>query len=115
MTETITAWLVRNCPNFYSMPSMHYDRIFTTWGSLESKMCPAYWQSRGFKVEPLVECAEEVATHWIVDGAMTNTKFERDRLVEWDIVKGRKYGVYDKESADAARKIGKSVTPVRIA
>ena len=53
--------------------------------------------------------------HWIVDGAMINTKFEKDRLAEWDIVKGRKYGVYDKESADAARKIGKSVTPVRIA
>ena len=114
MTETITAWLVRNCPDFYFMPSLHYDRIFTAWGQIDDKMSPAYWQTRGFKVESLVECDEQEATHWLVDGKMVNSKFVDGRLAEWTIEKGVIYGVFDKESADAARQIGKSATPLKL-
>lgn len=112
--ESTQAWLIRNCPNFYFMPSLRYDRIFTTWGQIDDKMSPAYWQTRGFKVEPLIECSEDDATHWLVDGMMIDSKFEQGRLVEWNIQKGVRYGVFDKESADAARKIGKEVMPLRL-
>ena len=105
MTETITAWLVRNCPNFYFMPSLRYDRVFTSWGALDNKMCPAYWRSRGFKVEPLVSCESQDATHFLVyhadgryDDFYENT---RDGFVE--------------ESIRCSRQLGKTVTPVRIA
>lgn len=62
----ITAWLVRNCPDFYFMPSQRYDRIFAKWGEIDDKRSPAYWQTRGFKVEPMIACQVEEAMFFAV-------------------------------------------------
>jgi len=86
------AWLIKKCPNFYFLPSQHYDKIFTNRGSSTEKMSLEYWESIGFTSIPLFQCDESDATYWIVNGD---------------------YGVFDKESAEAARHLNKSVVPVK--
>lgn len=90
--ETV-AWLIENCPNFHFLPSMYYDRIFTTWGTVQDKMSPAYWTSLGTAAKELIHCSDEHALYWIVNGT---------------------YGVYSREDADAARSLGKKVVPVTV-
>ena len=99
----IKAWLVRNCPNFYFMPSLRYDRIFTTWGQIDDKMSPAYWQTRGFKVEPLVACDEEEATHFLVHRADGR----------YDDFYENCHDGFTAEAVRCSRELGKVVTPVK--
>lgn len=96
--QKVAAWIVAGCPDCHFMPTTCYDRIFTQWEdkvighNIAQKMSPEYWKSKGFEVIELVECDEADATHWIVNG---------------------KYGVFWEESANAARRLGKTVVPVR--
>lgn len=85
------AWLIPKCPNFYFLPSLWYDQIFTRRGTVDEKMSLAYWESVGFPSIPLTPCEEEKATLWVVNNA---------------------YAAIDAESANAARFLGKSVVPV---
>lgn len=87
------AWLVKDCPNFYFLPSMYYDQMFLDRGDVGKKMSLAYWESVGFVSLPLYRCEDERATHWIVNN---------------------NYALFDTESADAARALNKEVVPVRL-
>lgn len=101
--ESIKAWLIRNCPNFYFMPSLRYDRVFAKWGTIEDKMSPAYWQTRGFKVEPLVACDEEEATHFLVHHA--DGRYD-------DFYENFRNG-FTAEAVRCSRELDKVVTPVK--
>lgn len=60
------AWLIKNCPNFYFMPSMFYDRVFLKYEYGDGrKMSPAYLETRGYKAIPLYECEFDDAQYWI--------------------------------------------------
>lgn len=87
------AWLIKNAPDFYFMPSLHYDRIFPKWGVVEGKHhSPAYLVTRGYDAIPLYQCEESEAEYWLVNSD---------------------YGVFDKESTDCARAVGKMVVPLK--
>lgn len=90
---TVIAWLIKKCPNFYFLPSLYCDQIFTKRGVISEKMSLAYWESVGFTPLPLYECAESEATHWVVNG---------------------EYGLFDKESAESARYLKKLVVSVKL-
>lgn len=45
--------IVFDCPNFYFMPSLHYDQMWCELGTPEDIGSPAYWQSKCFQVEQL--------------------------------------------------------------
>lgn len=85
------AWLIKECPNFYFMPSLRYDRIFIAWDSGDHN-CPAYWKTKGYEAIPLQQCEDEAASHWIVNN---------------------EYGVFDHESANSAISMGKQVIAVK--
>lgn len=85
------AWLIKNCPNFYFMPSLRYDQAFVEWKDDGRKMSPEYWQSMGVEPTALIDCDEANATHWLVDGVRV---------------------VFDGESADAVRAQGSHLTPL---
>jgi hypothetical protein len=86
-------WLIKNCPNFYFMPSICYDRIFVQWEDQEiTNMSPNYWSEKGFPAIELIECDEADATYWIVNS---------------------EYGAFCAESAQSARNLGKTVKPVK--
>lgn len=92
MNNNPVAWIVYDCPDFYFMPTMYFDQIFLHWDN-NSWKSPKYWDDLGFDTDPLFKCEEEVANYWIVNND---------------------YGVFDKESADSARSLGKLVQPVRV-
>lgn len=91
-SKEIKGWIIHKCPDFYFMPSLRYDQIFTQYGSVDEKMSCAYWVSVGFEAIPLYECINEEAEYWIVND---------------------NYGVFDLESAKASIFLGKSVIPVK--
>lgn len=64
-------WLVKDCPNFYTMPSLRYDQVFFNWEPLPNGSfwkCASYWSSKGLCVVKLVECEETEVEWWIYDG-----------------------------------------------
>ena len=64
-------WLVKNCPNFYVMPSMRYDQIFFNWGPKSKDTfwkCASYWKEKNFEVYELEECDESEVEYWVFDG-----------------------------------------------
>lgn len=87
------AWLVKECPNFFFMPSFWHDQIFTQYHDDGSKRFPEYWKTRGFEVFELVSCNELEASHWLINNC---------------------YGVFSIEAAQAARELGKTVSPTKL-
>lgn len=89
MSADAVAYLIRNCPNFWFMPSMKYDRAFEPLSENLAK-----WIDRGLTAEPLYESSDSVCDMWFVTGV------------------GEVYLVYSLEAAEAARSLGKPAIPV---
>ena len=67
-------WLVKNCPNFYVMPSMRYDQIFFNWEPKNKESfwkCASYWKEQGLEVIELEKCDESEVEYWVFDGNST--------------------------------------------
>ena len=83
------AYLVRNCPNFYFLPSLRYDRIFVIPHEIENMNMLSSDKNTHI---PLFLANEEDAEYWIVNDD---------------------YAVYSEEAANSARNLGKHITPVK--
>lgn len=90
-TQTVKAWLVKDCPNFFMAPSMCYDRVFLTYEEVGKRMSPEYWKARGFEVIPLVQCEDSEAQYWILSNQQV---------------------AYFREYAETAKELGHTITPV---
>lgn len=91
-TPEAKAWIIKQCPDFYFMPSQRYDRVFFKWEDDGRKNSPEYWASKGYSPLEIVPCEERSAEIWIING-------------------GIGYVAFDEESALAARSLGKIAEP----
>lgn len=66
-------WLVKNCPDFYFMPSMRFDQVFFNWepkDTLNFWKCASYWKNKNFEVYELEECDESKVEYWVLGGGI---------------------------------------------
>lgn len=85
-------FFIKNAPNFYFLPTLYHDVIFDEYDT-GGWYCPKWMEDHGYDVIKLTECEEEEAEYW------------------WVLRERR--GLFDKESADAAKSLGKTVIALK--
>jgi hypothetical protein len=84
-------YLVKDCPDFYFLPTFRFDQVFTWENGQSFWQCAKYWQEKGFQVHQLEEVSDEDCEFWYIQGNIA----------------------YTIESANAARERGRQVIPLR--
>jgi len=84
-TNQTVAYLVKNCPDFYFLPTCTYDQVFKEYGEEKDKKSPAYWKSRGFEIHELEVCEIPVCEWCLYSSNGVHWNFEKVKTYQRDM------------------------------